>query len=398
MIIKGADILTPQGIIESGIIEIKDGIITRISPPECGSEGAGRTCGCVDEHSVIDATGLTVVPGFIDIHAHGGGGCDIEDGNFESLEKMCITHAAHGTTGILPATTSPPRGLLLEVAGLFRSYTGRPTSRGAEVLGIHLEGPWLNPKMKGAQPLSGIRRPSIDELDRLIDASSGNIRMVTLAPEMPGALDLIRHAKDSGLIVSLGHSSATYDQVLAAVDKGATHITHAYNAMSGLHHRNPGMVGAMLSCDRLTVDVILDGFHIHRAAAKILLKCKGKDNVALITDATMAAGMPEGEYELGGQKVIHKDGAVRLPDGTLAGSALTMDKAVRYLVLELGCSLSDAVKMASQTPARILGLDKKKGSVEVGKDADLVLLDKDLQVKATFVCGDPVYVQEGVLR
>lgn len=396
MIIKGADVLTPYGITKSGLVVIEDGIIVRIShmgdicpDAEPRHEHGGK-------HRVVDGTGMTLVPGFIDIHAHGGGGCDTQDGTYDSLERMCLAHAAHGTTGILPTTMSSPAETLLEVTRLFGDCMGKKAPCGAGILGLHLEGPWLNPEWKGAQPITGIRDPSIEELDELIEASSGNIRMITVAPEMPGALNLIDHAADSGIIVSLGHSSATYDQVIAAVDEGATHVTHAYNAMSGLHHRHPGMVGAMLSCNRLTADVILDGFHIHRAAAKILMECKGKDGLALITDATMAAGMPDGEYELGGQRVICRDGAVRLPDGNLAGSALTLDNAVRYAIRELECSLEDVIRMVSETPAWILGIDDKKGSVEVGKDADLVLLDAKLQVRATIVCGNLVYMSEDV--
>ncbi len=394
MIIKGADILTPYGITKLGIVVIENGIIARISPMRDICPDAESRHEYEGEHEVVDGAGLTLVPGFIDIHAHGGGGCDTLDKTYDSLERMCLAHAAHGTTGILPTTMSGPAETLKKSVGLIGGYMGTRAPSGAGILGIHLEGPWLNPEWKGAQPVTGIREPSVRELDELVEASSGNISMITLAPEMPGALDLIKHAVDLGIKVSLGHSSATYDQAIAAADAGATHVTHAYNAMSGLHHRRPGMVGAMLSSNKLTVDVILDGFHIHLAAAKILMKCKGKDGIALITDATMAAGMPDGEYELGGQRVICRNGAVRLPDGILAGSALTLDKAVKYAMTELDCSLEDAIKMTSETPAWILGIDDKKGSIEVGKDADLVLLDAELQVVATMVRGSFAYVSE----
>ena len=396
MIIKGANILTPYGMMESGILITQDGVIARISSMEDAGSESELFQNQGYEYEVIEGAGLTLVPGFIDIHSHGGGGCDTEDGTYDSLEKMCLSHASHGTTGILPTTMSASTETLLRTARLIGDSSGAKACSGAEILGVHLEGPWLNPERKGAQPIATIRAPSIEELDELIEASSGNIRMITMAPEMPGALELIRHSVGMGIKVSLGHSCATYDEVIEAVEAGATHITHAYNAMSGFNHRHPGMVGAMLACNRLTADVILDGFHIHHAAAKILMKCKGIDRLALITDATMAAGMPYGEYELGGQKVIYRDGAVRLPSGNLAGSALTLDNAVKYAIRELECSLEEAVTMVSKTPARIIGVYDRKGSIEVGKDADLVLLDASLQVRATIVRGDVIYSSEDI--
>ncbi len=402
-IIKGADILTPNGLVQSGVLIIEDGVILRVSPMESAGLEAEPEYDYEHDHEhdqeyeIIDGTGLTLVPGFIDIHSHGGGGCDTLDGTIESLEKLCLSHAAHGTTGILPTTMSVPHEILLSIVRLIDEIVGAKTSSGAEILGLHLEGPWVNPESKGAQHVAGIREPSIEELDELAKTSNGHVKMITVAPEMPGAFDLIKHAVDMGIRISLGHSSATYDQVLNAVEAGATHVTHAYNAMSGLHHRHPGMVGAMLSCQRLTADIILDGFHVHPAAAKILMRCKGKEGLALITDATRAAGMPEGDYELGGQKVIYRHGAVRLPDGGLAGSALTLDAAVKYAVLELGCSLEEAIVMASSNPARIIGVDDKKGSIEVGKDADLVLLDESFNVRATIVNGNVVHMVRGIL-
>ena len=393
MIIKGADILTPDGIIKSGILFSKDGIITRVSP--MGSERP--QVGHEHDNEIYDGAGLTLVPGFIDIHCHGGGGYDTLDGTYESLERMYLAHAVHGTTAILPTTMAAPHETLVQAARLIGKVMETEAPFCAGIPGLHLEGPWINPGSRGAQPIEGIRMPSIKELDILVQAANGYVKMITVAPEMPGALDLIKYSVSMGIKVSLGHSSATYDQVIAAVEAGATHITHAYNGMSGLHHRYPGMVGAMLTCSRLTADVVLDGFHLHRAAAEILRKCKGKERLALITDATMAAGMPSGKYELGGQEVIYSAGAVRLRDGSLAGSALTLDNAVKYAVSELGCSLEEAIAMVSATPARVIGIDDRKGSIEVGKDADLVLLDSSLQVQATIVNGNLTHVSEDTL-
>ena len=392
--IKGADILTPDGMINSGVLIIEDGVIVKVGSMQSADLEAEleRDNKYDREYEVIDGIGMTLVPGFIDIHAHGGGGCDTQDGTPESLKKICLSHAAHGTTGIVLTTMSAPHEILLSIVSLIDETISTNTPHSAEILGLHLEGPWVNPNLRGAQHIAAIREPSIEELDKLAQMSNGHIKMITVAPEMPGAFDLIKHAVDMGIKISLGHSSATYDQVIEAVKAGATHITHAYNAMSGMHHRRPGMVGAMLSCNRLTADVILDGFHVHPAAVKILKKCKGEMGLALITDATMAACMPPGEYELGGNKIIYGDGAVRLLNGNLGGSALTLDAAVKYAVLELGCSLEDAITMVSSTPAAIIGVDDRKGSIEVGKDADLVLLDASFKVRATIVRGNIVHM------
>ncbi len=384
MIIKNADILTPQGIMVSGFIVIEDGRIARV-----GSYGEFReycTCG----RDVLDASGLVVAPGFVDIHVHGGGGHDVLEGTCEAVAAMCQAHARHGTTSMLLTTMAAPHedlvGAVRAAADVARRGTG-----GAQVLGVHLEGPWVNPDSRGAQPADVIRPPDVAELARLIEASGGLVRLTTVAPELDGAMEFIEAAHRRGVRVSLGHSLASFEDVARAVRAGATHVTHAFNAMRGLHHRSPGMAGAMLACDDLTTEAILDGFHLHPAAATILYRCKGRNRLALITDATMAAGMPEGEYELGGQRVLYEGGAVRLPDGSLAGSALTLDRAVRRAVDDLGVCLADAVAMASAVPARVAGFYDRKGSIEEGKDADLVLMDESGAVRATIVGGAVVY-------
>ncbi|HHY32043.1 MAG TPA: N-acetylglucosamine-6-phosphate deacetylase [Firmicutes bacterium] len=384
MIIRNADILTPRGIMVSGFLVIQDGRITKV-----GSHGESRHWSTAG-HEVLDASGLTVVPGFVDIHAHGGGGHDVLEGTYEAVSAMCRAHARHGTTSIFPTTMAAPFSELVDAVHAVADAVRRGTG-GAEALGVHLEGPWVNPDSRGAQALEAIRPPDVRELDKLIEESGGLVRITTVAPELEGASDFIRAAVGRGVRVSLGHSLASFDEAMLAVRSGATHVTHAFNAMRGLHHRNPGMAGAMLACDELTTEAILDGFHLHPAAATILYRCKGADRLALVTDATMAAGMPEGEYELGGQRVVYKGGAVRLPDGGLAGSALTLDRAVKRAMADLGVTLAQAVAMASSVPARIAGVHDRKGSIEEGKDADLVLMDEAGEVRATIVRGAVVY-------
>jgi len=384
VIIKNADILTPRGIMVSGFLVVRDGRIAKV-----GSHGEFREYS-TSGHEVFDASGLMIVPGFVDIHVHGGGGHDVLEGTYEAMAAMCQAHARHGTTSMIPTTMAARHedlvGAVRAVADAARRGTG-----GAEVLGVHLEGPWINPDRRGAQPLDVIRPPSIAELDRLIEESGGLVKITTVAPELEGAREFIEAAVARGVRVSLGHSLASFEEAMRAVRSGATHVTHAFNAMRGLHHRSPGMAGAMLACDDVTTEAILDGFHLHPAVATILYRCKGADRLALVTDATMAAGMPEGEYELGGQRVIYEGGAVRLPDGNLAGSALTLDRAVRRAMDDLGVSLAQAVAMASSVPARVAGVHDRKGSIEDGKDADLVLMDESGDVRATIVGGVVVY-------
>lgn len=380
MIIKNADILTPRGIMVSGFLVVSGGKIAKV-----GSHGEFREYS-TSGHDVFDARGLMLVPGFVDIHVHGGGGHDVLEGTYEAVAAMCRAHALHGTTSMIPTTMAARHEDLLGAVRAVADAAKRGTG-GADVLGVHLEGPWINPDSRGAQALEMIRPPSVAELDRLIEESGGLARITTVAPELEGAREFIEAAVARGVRVSLGHSLASFEEAMHAVRSGATHVTHAFNAMSGLHHRSPGMVGAVLACDDLTAEAILDGFHLHPAAAAVLYKCKGVDKLALVTDATMAAGMPEGEYELGGQRVTYEGGAVKLPSGNLAGSALTLDRAVRRAMDDLGVSLAQAVAMASSVPAMVAGVDDRKGSIENGKDADLVLIDESGEVRATIVRG-----------
>jgi len=384
-IISGGTIITPFQILEDKVISIQKGKIIAIENKKDVVIQAGS--------EIIDARGKFVVPGFIDIHVHGGGGSDIMDGRYEAVKQVAATHSRFGTTAFLPTTMTMGKDRIIEslksVNEAFVKGTGT-----AEVLGVHLEGPYINPEKKGAQNQEDIRRPSIEEFLEFNEVSGNLIRLVTIAPEMPGAIDFICWLEKQKIIASVGHSNATYEQVQEGILAGLSHVTHTFNAMSGLDHREPGVVGAALSSPELIVEMIADLIHLHPVAMKILVKAKGIEKIVLITDAIRATGRPEGTYDLGGQEVIVANGQARLKDGTLAGSVLTMDKAVRNLINEVGVPLHEAIQMATLNPAKCLGVEDKKGSLEPGKDADIVILDKKLEVEQTMVKGKVIYMRK----
>lgn len=328
-----------------------------------------------------------IAPGFIDIHVHGGGGADFMDGDPEAVATITQTHARYGTTGLLATTLTAPEASIIKAVQAVKAAP----KRGARVLGFHVEGPFVNAKMKGAQDIRYIRKATAAEIDRWMAAGEPDHRWhVTIAPEIEGHIDAIRHLVQRGAVVSAGHTECTYAQLKEAAAAGLSHVTHLFNAMRGLHHREPGTVGGALSLPGVTAEVIADGIHVHPAVLKVAVQARGVSEMMLITDAMRAAGMPDGEYYLGELKAIVKDGAARLEDGTLAGSVLTMATAVRNMVKLVGVSLPEAVAMASLNPARKHGL-RLKGSIAAGKDADLVWLDQDLRVRATLVGGELVH-------
>jgi N-acetylglucosamine-6-phosphate deacetylase len=275
----------------------------------------------------------------------------------------------------------------------------RAPDRGAEIVGIHVEGPYINRRKKGAQPEEGIRDPDADECRRLLDVGDGLVRIMTLAPELPGALDLIRLLRRQGIIASLGHSEADYDTTLAAIDAGATHATHLFNAMPSLHHRNPGLAAACLNEPEIQAEVIADGVHLAPEMVRLAVRAKGPERVVLITDAMAAVGRPDGVYTLGKNKVIVRGDVCLLEDGvTIASSMLTMNFAVRNAQRFAGVPLTDAVRMATLVPAQVCGCADRKGSLEPGKDADLALLRSDFSVAATVLTGEMVYRSEDPMR
>jgi N-acetylglucosamine-6-phosphate deacetylase len=377
--IKNARIVTPQQVVEEATIVVRGERIAELR--------ADNTC--PEEATVLDAGGCTVVPGFIDIHVHGGAGYDTMDATPQALQGMAEFFATHGVTRFLPTTVAAEHSALLaaikNAAQCQQSYQG-----GARILGIHLEGPYLSEAHPGAQPVQHIRPANRAEYTQLF--ALDNIRLISLAPERTENRALIEYARSRGAIVAVGHSAASYDDVMDAVKAGLTQACHTFNGMSGLHHREPGTVGAVLSCDKIYAQVIADLVHLHPAVVKILVRAKGIERTVLITDAMRAAGLSEGLYDLGGQSVTVRQGVVSLTHGnSLAGSILTMDQALRNVMEVTGLSLVDALPMATSVPARSLGLDAELGSILPDYWADLVLLDQNLNVRVTIVQGNIVY-------
>lgn len=339
----------------------------------------------------LEARSQTLVPGFVDIHIHGAGGADVMDENPDAVHTVATTLARFGTTCFVPTTVTAP--LDRSVAAIQRiqravneAEVSRRTAPQAQPLGIHLEGPFINPARRGVHPLEWIAAPSLNLLERLTASSPPETMVLTLAPELPGALELITAAHQSGVVVSMGHTDATYEEARAAIAHGATHAAHVFNAMRPFSHRETGVVGAVLTSPEVTAELIADGVHVDAAAMRLLIAVKGADRTILVSDGTAATGMPDGTYRLGTFEVTVSGGACRNAEGRLAGSTLTLDRAVRNVVA-LGVPLPNAVKMATYNPARLLRLHGRKGVIAPGADADLVLLDGNLAVTGVMARG-----------
>ena len=345
----------------------------------------------------IDARDALLVPGFIDIHIHGGVGHYVMDGTREAIEAIAAHLARHGVTGFLATTVTGPweqqRQALSVTSEVMRA--SNDGVHGATVLGCHLEGPYINPEKKGAQPLAHVRIPDVQELVRECGDHITALRLVTLAPEMPGGLELTRFLARHGIIASIGHTTATYAQVSLAIDAGARHVTHCFNAMRPLDSREPGVVGATMARPELMAELIWDNIHVHPASCRALVHAKGPEGVILISDGIPGTGMKEGfQFSLGDLAVTVKEGSARLPDGTLAGSLLTLEQAFANATPFDVCAKA---RMSSYNAARALGLDHRKGRVRVGYDADLVLLNPDGSVRHTWVAGTRIDREGGNL-
>ena len=332
-----------------------------------------------------------MAPGFTDLHVHGGFG--IQFGWLGRIaDDLCAFSkwvARTGVTAFLCTVAAPDAPTLARVVHQYAEAldSGGP---GAEALGLHLEGPFLSPVKRGAFDAAWIREPDVEEIEALLAAGRGWIRVVTIAPELPGAFQVAARLRDAGVVVALGHSDADFATASAALSGDWTHVSHAFNAQRGFHHREPGVLGAVLTSQAATAEVIADGVHVHPAAIQVLLHCMGSERAVLTTDAMAAAGLSDGEYELLGRTVTVQNGRACLSDGTLAGSTATLNQCVRRVVRQVGVPLHEAVTMASRVPARVLGVDRL-GDISAGKDASLVVIDEDVQVHMTCVRGRIVY-------
>jgi len=383
-VVVNARVVAPAGTIERGYVHIKEDKIAAIGSV---ADLAGQAEGV----ERIDAGGAWLIPGFVDVHVHGGANHDFMDADEEGIREITKFHASNGTTSMLATTLTAPREELTAVIALAADYMSKPMPY-AKLVGVHLEGPFVNVKWKGAQNPAYILPPQPEWLEEWVARFPGVVKLQTLAPEIEGSLDYIEKLAANGIVPSCGHTDATYDQIIAAADRGLRHAVHTFNAMTPLHHRNPGTVGAVLTDDRITAEVIADGHHVHPAGVKLITRAKGVHNVILVTDAMAAAGMPDGDYDLGGLPVHMKCGVARLKENdSLAGSTLTMISAVRFLVREIGVSLEEASLMASANPARQLGLADSIGTLEAGKQADFLLLNDDLDIQSTWIDGKKLF-------
>src|SRR3984957_391481 len=403
--IYASRIFTPQEQLADSVILTENGRITAIGH----RDEVKIPSGAID----YVAAGMTVVPGFVDVHIHGAGGHDVMEATPAALDCITSTVARYGTTSILATTVTASVDetcrSLQGIAEYIRTHEKRENVEpnvepnvvpgvepqnaapaapdlAAEILGIHLEGPFISKARRGVHPPDAIARPSVEILEKFRAASDGLIRIITLAPEIPGALDLIRYAVSHGIVAAIGHTDANFEQTQAAIQAGARHSVHFYNAMRPFSHRDPGVIGAILTEPDVTAEVIADGIHVAGPAIQVLLGTKGFDTVLLASDATAASGMPDGNFRLGNFEVIVKDGVCRNAEGKLAGSTLTLDRALRYIVA-LGVPIIDAVRMATILPARRISLAGKKGILAVGADADLVVLTPDLRVVGAMTRG-----------
>ena len=335
-----------------------------------------------------------VVPGFIDEHVHGAAGSDAMDGTMEDLGKIANALASEGTTAFLATTMTQSPENITKALKAVKAYRELSPESGAEILGVHLEGPFISKDFVGAQPIEYLAKPSVEVFKKYQDASGDCVRIVTLAPEVEGSTELIKYLVSQNIVASIGHTNATYVDVKKAVEVGATNLTHTYNAMKPLHHREVGTVGSGFLFDELNCECICDGIHVSGPAIQLLHKNKPADKMTLITDAMRAKHMPDGVSELGGQVVIVKNGEARLENGTLAGSVLKMNNAVKNVMKFLNLPLEEVVKLASQNTAKNLGVFDQMGSIKEGKRADFVILDKDLNVVQTVRNGKVIYTNK----
>ena len=376
MLIKNCNIIYLDKI-ELGSVLIEDGKIKEINPKSIS-----------DNLDIIDGSGLYLSPGFIDVHIHGAGGYDTMDGTFNAINEISKTIIKHGTTSFTPTT------MTVSIEDINKSMISIKEAKdngtdGAIVLGAHLEGPFISPKAIGAQNPNYLVEPTIENFNAMVKNAEDAVVSITIAPEIPGAKELIKILSEKGIVCSIGHTKATYEEAIDGIKCGCSHSTHLFNAMTGFTHREPGVVGAIFDTD-ITTETISDGIHISYPSLRIAYKQKTSDKVLLVTDAMRACCMPDGMYDLGGQDVVVKDSAARLLSGNLAGSILTLDKAVKNVYENTNMPLYEVVKMATLNPAKHCKVSHKKGLIKEGYDADLVLFDENINIKKVIVSGKTI--------
>jgi N-acetylglucosamine-6-phosphate deacetylase len=374
---KNSWILTEEGLVKTNLI-IENGLIKSI-----GEE--------VVEGLIELSEDKIVIPGFIDQHIHGAAGSDAMDGTKEDLSKIACALAKEGTTAFLATTMTQSQENIDKALTAVKEYIEESPESGAEILGVHLEGPFISKDFIGAQPLEYVAEPKVEVFKHYEEVSGNTIKLVSMAVEVEGASELVSYLASKGIVASIGHSNAKYADVEAAIKAGASNVTHTYNAQKPIHHREVGTVGSAMLFDELNCEAICDGIHLSGPAIKLLWKNKPEDKFTLITDAMRAKHMPDGVSELGGQVVIVKNGEARLENGTLAGSVLRMNNAVKNVMGFLGTDLATTVKYASCNPAKNLGVYDKMGSIKVGKLANFAIVDKDVNVYQTIRCGKVIY-------
>lgn len=372
ILIKNIRIIQENSLLSNHQVVIEDGKISSIIP---------MTETLVSVDKVIDGGNMYLAPGFIDIHNHGNSSYDTMDATPKALEEMAKYHLSNGVTSFCATTMTNPTQSIKDALANVNECIKTQDEKSSRLLGVYLEGPYFNQIKKGAQPGKDIKDPNLDELKDFIKTSGNHILVVSLAPELPGTEEMVKYCVKNGITVALGHTNSDYEDAQKAIDLGATLCTHLYNGMRSYTHREPGVIGACLTNPTLRTELICDGIHLHKTAVEVAKLCKTSKNIVLISDAMRAAGLPDGASELGGQTVIVENGAARLTDGSLAGSTLNLNLAVKNMLNLYNTSILDAVNMATINPARAIGKEDIIGSIEEGKIADLLLFDENVDIK-----------------